>query len=220
MYVYYRGSRTALLGQLPEMRLPNSEHESHAWRIRDVAPDFTLEDVWALPVHGGAEDFPALLRIVGSGEPSGAGSLPARALWLLRTQLGRLLGWDRAAGELPIPGTSDSSLADRLPADLRNTAKRSDFGSDLFAPVYRTDDEFAAELSNRTVHGVLHLAWVDRGGGRYQGQMAVYVKPRGRLGRGYMALIRPFRHRIVYPAIMRGLERAWDARMALEHEPR
>jgi hypothetical protein len=194
------------------MRLPNSEHESHAWRIHEVAPDFRLEDVWALPVYGGAEDFPVLLRMVGSGAPSGAGSLPARALWLVRGHLGRLLGWDEAAGELPIPGTGEASLADRLPADLRNSTTQSDFGSSLFAPVYRTDDEFAAELSNRTVHGVLHLAWVDRGGGRDQGQMAVYVKPRGRLGRAYMALIKPFRHRIVYPAIIRQLERAWNAR--------
>jgi hypothetical protein len=29
-----------------------------------------------------------------------------------------------------------------------------------------------------------------------------------------MALIRPFRHRIVYPALMRQIERAWTARPA------
>jgi hypothetical protein len=37
------------------------------WRIREIAPDFTVEDVWALPVYGGAGDFPALL---GSWPPS------------------------------------------------------------------------------------------------------------------------------------------------------
>ena len=42
--------------------------------------------------------------------------------------------------------------------------------------------------------------------------MAVYVKPRGRLGRAYMALIKPFRHAIVYPALMRQIDRAWSAR--------
>ena len=97
-------------------------------------------------------------------------------------------------GKLPIPGTtSETSLAGRLPDDLRGTAADVRFGSLPFEPLYRTDDEFAAEVSNRTVHGVLHLAWVDLGAGRYQGQMAVYVKPRGRLGQGYMALIKPFR---------------------------
>ena len=36
--------------------------------------------------------------------------------------------------------------------------------------------------------------------------------PNGRLGTGYMAAIRPFRHRIVYPPIMREIGRAWRAR--------
>ena len=35
------------------MRLPNAAHESGPWRIREIVPDFTLEDVWALPVYGG-----------------------------------------------------------------------------------------------------------------------------------------------------------------------
>ena len=117
---------------------------------------------------------------------------------------------DDAAGRLPIPGTSETSLTDRLPDDLRNTAADLDFDSLPFAPLYRTDVEFAAELSNQTVHGVMHLAWVDQGEGRYQGQMAVYVKPRGRLGKGYMELIKPFRHWIVYPALMRQIERTWN----------
>ena len=87
-----------------------------------------------------------------------------------------------------------------------------DFGSLPFVPLYRTDSEFAAEVSNQTVHGVMHLAWVDQGEGRYQGQMAVYVKPRGPFGKGYMALIKPFRYWIVYPALTRQTERTWNRR--------
>jgi hypothetical protein len=37
------------------MRTPNAVHEAHPWRIREIAPDFTVEDVWALPAHGDAE---------------------------------------------------------------------------------------------------------------------------------------------------------------------
>jgi len=33
------------------MRLPNSEHESRPWRIREINARLTLEDVWALPAH-------------------------------------------------------------------------------------------------------------------------------------------------------------------------
>jgi hypothetical protein len=193
------------------MRLQNAAHESRPWRIREIAPDFKLEDVWALPVHGGAGDFPALLQLMASGDPASTHSLPTRVLWRIRWLLGSLFGWDDA-GKLPIPGTNETSLADRLPADLRDTTADLDFDSLPFEPLYRTDTEFAAELSNQTVHGVMHLAWVDEGQGRYQGQMAVYVKPRGPLGKGYMALIAPFRHWIVYPALMRQIERRWDRR--------
>lgn len=206
------------------MRLPNAAHESRPWRIREIAPDFTLEDVWALPVHGDAEDFQTLLELMASSDPANSGSLPTRVLWRVRDRLGTLFdlgrisaptgnGLDDAAGKLTIPGTSETSLTDRLPDDLRNTAADVNFGSLPFVPLYRTDVEFAAELSNRTVHAVMHLAWVDRGEDRYQGQMAVYVKPRGAFGKGYMALIKPFRHLIVYPALMRQTERAWNTRV-------
>jgi hypothetical protein len=125
-------------------------------------------------------------------------SLVTRLLFEVRWLLGRWFGWDDGA-ERPIPGHDEITLAERLPDDLRGTAAGLALGS-RFAPLYRTDTEFAAEISNQTVHGVMHLAWVDRGEGRYQGQMAVYVKPRGRLGKQYMAFIAPFRHWVVYPA--------------------
>lgn len=40
----------------------------------------------------------------------------------------------------------------------------------------------------------------------------IAVKARGLLGKGYMALIKPFRHWIVYPALMRQIERTWKRR--------
>ncbi len=206
------------------MRLPNSAHESRPWRIREIAPDFILEDVWALSTPGGAEDFPALLKLMAASDPANSSSLPTRVLWRIRDRLGKLFdlggisepaGSDPngVTGKLPIPGTGETSLAERLPDDLRGTAAGMDFGSLPFVPLYRTDDEFAAELSNRTVHAVMHLAWADQGEGLYQGQMAVYVKPRGAFGKGYMALIKPFRHLIVYPALTRQTERAWHRRI-------
>jgi hypothetical protein len=39
--------------------------------------------------------------------------------------------------------------------------------------------------------------------------MAVYVKPNGAFGRAYLAAIRPFRHAIVYPAMLREFGRRW-----------
>ena len=206
------------------MRLPNAAHETLPWRIREIAPDFTVEDVWGLPAHGGAEDFQTLLELMVSLDPANGSSFLTRVLWSARDRLGSWFGLGRisvtidsgsddAAGKLPIPGTNETSLVDRLPDDLRNTAADLDFGSTPFAPLYRTDVEFAAELSNRTVHAVMHLAWVDQGEGGYQGQMAVYVKPRGQFGKAYMAFIKPFRYQVVYPALMRQIERAWNTRV-------
>lgn len=203
-------------------RLPNTAHESRPWRIREIVPDFRLEDVWALPAHGDAGDFPALLALAASLDPAESESRATRFLWELRDRLGKWFDLGRtqvepeaeagpSAGELPIPGSEETSLAARLPEDLRGSAAAGEFGN-LFTPLYRTENEAAAEISNRTVHGVVHFGWAERGAGRYQGEMAVYVKPRGRFGEGYMLLIKPFRHLIVYPALMRQFERAWDAR--------
>ena len=70
----------------------------------------------------------------------------------------------------------------------------------------------AAEIANRTMHGVMHLGWVPDETGGYRGQMAVLVKPNGLFGTAYMAAIAPFRHLIVYPPAMREFGRKWQAR--------
>jgi hypothetical protein len=202
-----------------EMKLLRAEHECRPLRIHDLVPDFTLEDVWALPTPDGPDGFEDLLEMVGSFDPTQADSRAARFLWALRDRLGAWFDLgeistpaDRqGAGELSIPGSGETSLRDRLPADLRGTAAGVDFDPLPFVPLYRTEREAAAEVSNKTVHGVAHLAWVKRDDGMYEGRMAVYVKPRGLFGRAYMAAIKPFRYWVVYPALMRQMEQAWRA---------
>ncbi len=204
------------------MKLDNAAHLSRPWRIHEIVPDFTLEDVWALPVRGSAEDFDTLLELIASSDPANADSLPTRLLWQLRDRLGSWLDLGRISagassadtGRLAIPGTSETTLASRLPEDLRDAIRDARFDSLPFVALYRTDVEFAAELSNQTVHAVMHLAWVEEADGLYTGQMAVYVKPRGALGKAYMAAIKPFRYVIVYPALLRQIGRAWSERVA------
>ena len=189
------------------MRLPNSAHTSRPWRIHELARDFRLEDVWALPKPGGPADFPRLVQMMASSDPSQGPSRAARALWAIRWKVGGLLGWDGPDAGL---GSRVPTLRDRLPADLRGTPG-PDFDVLPFTPLYLTGDEFAAEIANRTMHGMMHLGWVpDRAGG-YRGQMAVLVKPNGPLGAAYMAAIGPFRHLVVYPPMLRQIERNWRA---------
>jgi Protein of unknown function (DUF2867) len=101
------------------------------------------------------------------------------------------------------------TLRDRLPEDLRDAPSGPDLRGLPFTPLYLLGDEFAAEIANRTMHGVLHLGWVPGHAGGYRGQMAVLVKPNGLLGALYMTAIRPFRYLIVYPAMLRQIERDW-----------
>ena len=192
------------------MRLPNNAHTSRPWRIHDVTRDFRLEDVWALPTPGGPHDFPLLVRGIAAADPSRGSPGVARALWSIRWKLGALLGWESPGAGL---GSRVPTLRDRLPADLRDAPSGPEFDALPFRSLYMLEDEFAAEIANRTVHGVLHLGWVPDGTGRYVGQMAVLVKPNGLFGTAYVAAIRPFRHRIVYPAAMRRIERDWRARV-------
>jgi hypothetical protein len=188
------------------MRLPNTAHTSRPWRIHELTRDFRLEDVWQLPGRGGPDDFPRLVQRFASADPSQGSSRAARALWVIRWKVGGLLGWDRPDAGL---GSRVPTLRDRLPTDLREAPA----GPDLhrFTSLYLLEDEWAAEIANRTVHGVLHLGWVPDQTGGYRAQMAVLVKPNGLFGTAYMAAIRPFRHLIVYPAILRGIEREWRA---------
>ena len=189
------------------MRLPDSAQTSRPWRIHELTRDFRIEDVWALPTPGGPEDFPRLVRIAASFDPSRSSFGAVRALFAIRWKLGELLGWDRPDAGL---GSRVPTLRDRLPADLRQTALRAEFDALPFSPLYVTDDEMAAEIANRTVHGIMHMGGVREGTGGYRGQMAVYVKPNGLLGEGYLAAIKPFRHLIVYPAMLRDIGRRWE----------
>lgn len=201
------------------MRVPKHTHLDHPWLIHEIVPDFTLEDVWILPeIVGEADDFEDVITLATDGDPAHELNLPARLLWGARDLLGRWFDLGEIARPstrgrgLPIPGTSQTTLSARLSDDLRETVRAVEFRHLPFVPLFKTADEFAAEISNKTVHGILHLAWVDCDNGTYQGQMAVYVKPRGGFGRAYMAFIKPFRYLVVYPALERQLARSWRNR--------
>lgn len=190
------------------MKLPDSAHTSRPWRIHRLAPDFRLYDVWALPTPGGPDDFPRLVRQVTRGDIADSPSPIARLLFEIRWKLGALLGWDSPDAGV---GARVASLRDRLPADLRDRPAGPDSAHLPFSSVYLTDDEWAVEVANKTVHGVLHLGWVPDDAGGYRGQLAILVKPNGVLGTAYLAAIGPFRHLVVYPALIRGIEQRWYA---------
>jgi hypothetical protein len=187
-------------------RLSDAAHTSRPWRIHELASDFDLEDVWALATPGGAGDFHLLVEGFAAGDPAESGSAAVRALFALRWKLGELFGWDRDDTGI---GSRVPTLRDRLPADLIEAGTGPQFDELPFRPLYLLEDEWAAEIANRTMHGVLHLGWVPDASGGYRGQMAVLVKRNGAFGKAYMAAIRPFRHLLVYPQMLGDIERRW-----------
>jgi hypothetical protein len=98
------------------------------------------------------------------------------------------------------------SLAARGLFGLRRALGRLlglDRGSAGLVPIYQEADEQLSRIANRTVTAFLHVSLADR-----RPRLAVYVRPNGRLGRAYMALIDPFRRRVVYPALLEAGARA------------
>jgi hypothetical protein len=188
------------------MRLPNSEHTSRPWRIHELTHDFRLEDVWALPGAGGADDFSRLAEVIPSYDPLQSSSFVVRNLFAVRLRLGELFGVDSPDGGV---GSRVPTLRDRLPADLRDAPPGPDFALP-FTWLYLLEDEWAVEAANHTMHGVMHFGRVPDGPGRFRVQLAILVKPNGFAGNAYMAAIKPFRYLLVYPPLLREMGRAWQ----------
>jgi hypothetical protein len=179
------------------MRRPVEDHQVQSWQVHEHARGFELLDVWRFPIQIPSDipletflDFRTQLL----AEFTRQRSLVA-ALFAFRSWLGRVFGWD---GE-----------ADRAETSVP------------FQPIYRSAEEELLEIENATVHAFMHIGRVklDTASGTdthsaWAPQMGVYVKPKGLFGRAYMAAIAPFRHWIVYPAMMRAVEREWPAYLA------
>lgn len=151
--------------------------------------------------------LPRLVQLITSFDPAGGSSRISRTLWATRWKVGSLLGWDDPDRGLD---SRVATLRDRLPADLVRRGSGPDFAALPMRPLYLSDDEFAAEIANETMHGVMHIGAVEEEVGSFRAQMAVLVKTNGRFGNAYMAAIRPFRLLIVYPMAMRQGRELWE----------
>jgi hypothetical protein len=189
-------------------------HET--WRVDELASDFKLLDVWGFAIEADSakgetfSEFVALTAAVGSSTDSRA----TRALVGIRELLGRAFGWDESKHTLPIPGCRETTVSERLiDADhARNRVASLSLPRQQLVDlkgIYLFEDEALFEFSNRTIHGLLHFAWVELPGGGHTPRLGVYVKSRGRLSDLYLTAIWPFRHWIVYPAWTGRIAREW-----------
>lgn len=206
---------TATTGVRTGIRLPKSAHTDQPWRIHDIAPDFVLEDVWALPTPGGPDDFHHLVDMCAAADAYDNPAPMVNLLMSIRWKIGALLGWDKEEDGI----ARVTSLRERLPADLRTGPTGPQTPNAPFHPVYQTENELVGEYVAKTVHSIGHYSWVRTPDGGYRGQMAVLIKPNGTFGRLYMAGIKPFRYGLVYPSLMRWIAKDWRRRLAEEASP-
>jgi hypothetical protein len=177
-------------------------------RVHTFLAGVPLHDVWAV-------DLPRLQRpaTLAALDPLGNPdrraerlAAPALALLRLRFLLGRIFRLETAPKD-----AYASSFATRLtPQDRTRSSTATGTPQGLFRVVYTFENESLLELHNRTAHAAALTALAQTGDG-YRFYLAVYVARSSWITPFYMALIDPFRKWIVYPAILRSVERAAKA---------
>jgi hypothetical protein len=206
--------------------LNKKTHYSHPWKVHEIAKDFELLDVWEFPIWADQtrnQDFSSFLNVMQQPTKTHVSSffsirsLIARLLVSLRVFLGGLFGLDKSINYLPIPGCKEKSLKERLSDEdlkrsLVESAGEEEQSKFVWRTVYLYENEMLTELSNDTVHALMHFGWIHKSGDYFTAQLAVYAKPRGNLGEFYLRIIMPFRHAIVYPAMMEEVKKRWEGR--------
>jgi hypothetical protein len=179
-------------------------------RVHEFLADVPLHDVWAvdLPRTRSGITLDEFLRVANVQQCRLSPS--ARALLSIRLSIGRLLGWDRGPS-----ATACETFATRMTtADRSQTLVPTGTPEGLFRVVYRFENEQLLELINRTAHAAALSAMVETANA-YRFYFGVYVRNVSRFTPVYMALIDPFRKRIVYPSLLRTVRATWDRAFAM-----
>ncbi len=193
----------------PQIKIDEKQHLKQPWRVHALLPDFELEDVWRVPVKLKREH--SLAQFLDAFSKSNEEVISARSmagiLFKIRLFLGKIFKWDeKPAIDYLIPG----SIRERYALEENLSFEELIHpGKEDFIPVYQLENEFLSEIENKTVHAALHLGRVSLDDD-FTIQMAVYVKPKGFFGRAYMQIIKPFRHWVVYPALMKSAKESWE----------
>jgi len=174
-------------------------------RVHAFLSDVPIHDAWRVQLAPRAGDPDVrTVREIMSDQLTSAMNPVVRGLFAFRAFLGRLFGWDRERADRSAP-----SFEQRLTeADRKKSLEPPGKLDGPFRILYVFPNEALSEAINQTVHAFLCLALIPNRDG-YTLYWAIYVRPGGALTRFYMALIDPFRHRIVYPSILRRVQRAW-----------
>jgi hypothetical protein len=186
------------------MRIATSEFQELNLWAHSFLRDVPLHDTFVVDLPGGGpgRTLGDLHELISAEAAMSANPLVA-ALFKLRFLVGRMLRWDD-------PGWFErSSYLHRLDDEDRARSLIPPGTSDgPFRLLHVLPHEAVREVQNATVHAFLCEALRESDTG-YRLYWGIYVKPASRLTPLYMALIKPFRHWLVYPAIQRRIREAW-----------
>ena len=184
------------------MRAPPDEYLRLPLRAHELLRGVPLYDVSIVDLPGGGAG--RTIADVRAIDSTAAPSAVARVLYGVRCALGKVFGWDR------VKMRPDESLVSRL-SDLDRAESQVAPGTHQgsFSVLYQFANEAVSEIKNATVQGYICTALVPTANG-YRLYFAVYVRPVSWITRPYLLLIEPFR-RILYPAMLRRIQRGWVA---------
>lgn len=201
------------------MMTNKERHFARLWKVNKIANDFILWDVWDIPIvadNSNTENFQSFYKIVLEiFKKMQTKTTLVSFLFTLRFWISKIFPLDKNINTLPIPGCKETTIKSRLTSQDIEKSKGGKvikgIGTDLeFRPVYLIEDESLHELSNDTVHALIHVGWINKNDSYYTATLAIYVIPRGIYGKIYLKLIEPFRHYIVYPAMMKAIKTQWQ----------
>lgn len=188
------------------------------WKVNEITQDFKLWDLWEFPIkadNSKNENFQVFEEVYWKGIKKLMTSRTfAGFLFSLRNTLSYIFPFDKNVDVLPIPGCRETSVKYRMnPEDLKRSREiesfREKYPEIIFNPVYLFENESLYEISNNTVHALLHFGWIEKDNGSYTATMGTYTKTRGIFGRSYLKAIEPFRHLIVYPTMINMIKTEW-----------
>ena len=191
----------------PWSRATSEEYHRLDLRAHSLLAEVPLHDAWRVSLPGGGpsrtmRDVRSVFQAARKSQPL---SPPVRALFALRSVLGRLFRWDR-----PLTEPEGWSFRTRLTeTDRQRSIVEPGTVDGPFAVLYVHRMEAVSEIRNATVHAFLVWALEPAPDG-YQLFWAIHVLPVGVWTKPYLALIDPFRRCLVYPALLRRIHAAWS----------
>lgn len=187
--------------------LLQQEFERKPLRVHSFLAGVPLRTLYRIDLPGGLPNM-TLPEIRAATESSKPGEFEVgpvtKALFGLRGLVGRVLHWD-----------DDQRLADAVTylKRLSGAARQRSLippgkAEGISRVLYCFENEFLAEIVNRTVHCFWLLA-TERTSNGYRLYLAIYVKKLNWFTPIYMALVTPVLKCIIYPSMLQSTRKRW-----------